>query len=55
MCPREESNLYHKLRKFAFYPLNYEGRLEAEGTGLEELPEGYKEGRLSLYPVLMKI
>ena len=22
-CPREESNLYHKLRKLAFYPLNY--------------------------------
>ena len=24
-CPREESNLDHKLRKLAFYPLNYEG------------------------------
>ena len=25
-CPRQESNLHHKLRKLAFYPLNYEGR-----------------------------
>lgn len=24
-CPRQESNLDHKLRKLAFYPLNYEG------------------------------
>ena len=24
-CPRQESNLHHKLRKLAFYPLNYEG------------------------------
>ena len=25
LCPREESNLYLKLRSFLFYPLNYEG------------------------------
>ena len=24
-CPREESNLYHKLRKLVSYPLNDEG------------------------------
>ncbi len=25
MCPHEDSNLDHKLRKLVFYPLNYEG------------------------------
>ena len=25
MCPRQDSNLDLKLRKFPFYPLNYEG------------------------------
>ena len=28
VCPRQESNLDHKLRKLAFYPLNYEGSLD---------------------------
>lgn len=27
LCPRQESNLDRKLRKLAFYPLNYEGNL----------------------------
>ncbi len=26
-CPRQESNLHCKLRKLAFYPLNYEGKI----------------------------
>lgn len=26
LCPHQESNLDRKLRKLAFYPLNYEGK-----------------------------
>ncbi len=26
MCPRQESNLYLRLRRSPFYPLNYGGR-----------------------------
>lgn len=26
-CPRQESNLYHSLRRGEFYPLNYGGQL----------------------------
>ena len=26
-CPREESDPHLKLRRFLFYPLNYEGKL----------------------------
>lgn len=28
-CPREESNLYQRLRRALFYPLNYEGNVAA--------------------------
>lgn len=27
MCPREELNLYHQLRRLVFYPLNYEDKI----------------------------
>jgi len=26
-CPRQESNLYHSLRRGEFYPLNYGGNV----------------------------
>lgn len=33
-CPRQESNLYPKLRRLVFYPLNYEDHV-VPGVGLE--------------------
>ena len=36
-CPRQESNLYHSLRRGEFYPLNYgggDGILQAASKGL---------------------
>jgi len=32
-CPRQESNLYHSLRRGEFYPLNYGGQV-ADCNGL---------------------
>ena len=41
LCPHQESNLDRKLRKLAFYPLNYEGnsfRLTVSDTKRKSRP-----------------
>ena len=30
LCPRKESNLHYRFRKPAFYPLNYEDKLNCQ-------------------------
>ena len=40
LCPHEESNLDRKLRKLAFYPLNYG---DIFSTGIHYLPAGRQE------------
>jgi hypothetical protein len=34
MCPREESNLYFRLRRPMFYPLNYGDKLRSKAIQL---------------------
>jgi hypothetical protein len=38
-CPRQESNLYHSLRRGEFYPLNYGGQGQ-DCNGPESLKRG---------------
>ncbi|KKT35200.1 MAG: hypothetical protein UW24_C0012G0005 [Parcubacteria group bacterium GW2011_GWA2_44_12] len=44
-CPREELNPYHKLRKLAFCPLNYEGAEPLQNACAHGIIMLWKESR----------